>query len=136
MMLNKTESLGLYSNNDISSQSQVNIMPKIKRDRISDPAKNKQSLPTCIIRVTSLSDHGRFTTRSQVSDTLRHICEIRDIRVRQSIDSSYRMQSIVSRSGKYRVSSPVLFALYWQSNSSRRWYKTAITNTTTASLNP
>ena len=37
-------------------------------------------------------------------------------------------------SGKYRVSSPVLFALYWQSNSSRIWYKTAITNTTTASL--
>ena len=60
--------------------------------------KNKQSLPTCIIRVTSLSDHGRFTTRSQVSDTLQHICEIRDIRFRQSIDSSYRMQSIASRS--------------------------------------
>ena len=39
-------------------------------------------------------------------------------------------------SGKYRVSSPVLFALYWQSDSSRRWYKTAITNTTTASLHP
>ena len=72
MTLNKTESLRLYSNNDISSQSQVNIMPKRKRDRISDPAKNKQSLPTCIIRVTSLSDHGRFTTRSQVSDTLQH----------------------------------------------------------------
>ena len=47
MTLNKTESLRLYSNNDISSQSQVNIMPKRKRDRISDPAKNKQSLPTC-----------------------------------------------------------------------------------------
>ena len=42
--------------------------------------KTRQSLPTCIIRVTSLSDHGRFTTRSQVSDTLQHICEIRDIR--------------------------------------------------------
>ena len=53
MTLNKTESLRLYSNNDISSQSQVNIMPKRKRDRISDPAKNKQSLPTFIIRVTS-----------------------------------------------------------------------------------
>ena len=39
-------------------------------------------------------------------------------------------------SGKYRLSSPVLFALYWQSNSSRRWYKTATTNTTTASLHP
>ncbi len=60
--------------------------------------KNNQSLPTRIISVTSLSDHGRFTTRSQVSDTLQHICEIRDIRLRQSIDSSYRMQSIASRS--------------------------------------
>ena len=40
--------------------------------------KNKQSLPTCIIRVTSLSDHGRFTTGSQVSDTLQHI--MRDTR--------------------------------------------------------
>ena len=98
MTLNKTESLRLYSNNDISYQSQVNIMPKRKRDRISDPAKNKQSLPTCIIRVTSLSDHGRFTTRSQVSDTLQHICEIRDIRFRQSIEPSYCMQSIASRS--------------------------------------
>ena len=38
MTLNKTESLRIYSNNDISSQSQVNIMPKRKRDRISDPA--------------------------------------------------------------------------------------------------
>ena len=93
MTLNKTESLRLHSNNDISSQSQVNIMPKRKRDRISDPVKNKQSLPTCIIRVMSLSDHGRFTTRSQVSDTLQHICEIRDIRFRQSIDSPYCMQS-------------------------------------------
>ena len=37
--LNKTESLHLQSNNDISSQFQVNIMPKRKRDRISDPAK-------------------------------------------------------------------------------------------------
>ena len=74
-------------------------MPKRKRDRISDPQKIKQSLSTCIIRVTSLSDHGRFTTRSQVSDTLQHIlCEIRDIRFRQSIDSSYRMKSIASRS--------------------------------------
>ena len=74
-------------------------MPKRKRNRISDPTKNKQSLPTCIIRVTSLSDHGRFTTRSQVSDTLQHIglCEIRDIRFRQSIDSSYRVQSVASR---------------------------------------
>ena len=99
MTLNKTESLRLYSNNDISSQSQVNIMPKRKRDRISDPAKNMQSLPTCIIRVTSLSDHGRFTALSQFSDTLQHnICEIRDIRFRQSIDSSYRMQSVASRS--------------------------------------
>ena len=89
MTLNKTESLRLYSNNDISSQSQVNIMPKRKRDRISDPAKNKQFLPTCIIRVTSLSDHGRFITRSQVSDTLQQICEIRNIRFRQSIDSSW-----------------------------------------------
>ena len=114
MTLNKTESLRLHSNNDISSQSQVNIMPK--RDRISYPVKNKQSLPKCIIRVIiiiiiyttymmslsykvcpyliyttymmSLSDHGRFTTRSQLSDTLQHcICEIRDIRFRQSIDS-------------------------------------------------
>ena len=98
MTLNKTESLRLQSNNDISSQSQVNIMPKRKRDRISDPVKNKQSLPTCIIRVTSLSDHGRFTTRSQPSDTLQHICEIRDIRFRQSIDSPYCMQSVASRS--------------------------------------
>ena len=132
MTLNKTESLGLYSNNDKSSQSQVNIMPKIKRDRISDPAKNKQSLPTCIIRVTSLSDHGRFTTRSQVSDTLhsRLIPHIVCNQLRPDPNNSPRL------SGKYRVSSPVLFALYWQSNSSRRWYKTAITNTTTASLNP
>ena len=60
-------------------------MPKIKRDRISDPAKNKQSLPACITRVTSLSDHGHFTALSQVSDTLglQQICELRDVRFRQ-----------------------------------------------------
>ena len=142
MTLNKTESLRLYSNNDISSQSQVNIMPKRKRDRISVRQKNKLSLPTCIIRVTSLSDHGRFTTRSQVSDTLQHaryatyVSDSRLIphivcnQLRPDPNNSPRL------SGKYRVSSPVLYALYWKSNSSRRWYKTAITNTTTASLNP
>ena len=80
MTLYNTESLHLHSNNDISSQFQANIMPKRKRERISDPAKNKQSLPTCIIRVTSLSDHCRCTALSQVSDTLQQICEIRDKR--------------------------------------------------------
>ena len=65
--LNKTESLRLHSNNDITSQFQVNIMPKRKRDRITDPAKNKQYLPTS---VTSLSDHGRFTALSQVSEKI------------------------------------------------------------------
>ena len=80
MTLYKTESLRLHSNNDISSQFQVNIMQK--KNVTGDPAKNKQYLPTCIIRVTSLSDHGRFTALSQVSDTLQQICEIRDIRFR------------------------------------------------------
>ena len=73
-------------------------MSKRKRDRISDPANNKQSLQTFIIRLTSLPDHGRFTALSQFSDTLEQICEIRDISFRQSIDSSYRMQSITTRS--------------------------------------
>ena len=41
MTLYKTESLRLHSNNDISSQFQVNIMTKRKRDRISDPAKKQ-----------------------------------------------------------------------------------------------
>ena len=88
MTLYKTESLRLHSNNDISSQFQVNIMPK-KRDRIYDPAK-KQAISADMRvtslsdhgRVTSLSDHGRFTALSQVSDTLQQICEIRDIRFR------------------------------------------------------
>ena len=40
--------------------------------------KNKQYLPTCIIRVTSLSDHGRFTALSQVSDTLGAIQVLRN----------------------------------------------------------
>ena len=43
MTLYKTESLRLHSNNDISSQFQVNIMPK-KRDRIYDPAKKTSDL--------------------------------------------------------------------------------------------
>ena len=111
MTLNKTESLRLYSNNDISSQSQVNIMPKRKRDRISDPAKNKQSLPTCIIRVTSLSDHGRFTTRSQYARYATYVSDSRLIphivcnQLRPDPNNSPRL------SGKYRVSSLVLFAL-------------------------
>ena len=83
----------------------------------------KKSLPTCILRLTSLSGHGRFTALSQVSGKSHHIillCEICDIRFLQSIDSSNRMQSIATRSqqlsslilsGKYRVSSSVLFAL-------------------------
>ena len=113
----------------------------------------KKSLPTCILRVTSLSGHGRFTALSQVSGKSHNIillCDICDIRLKflQSIDSSYRMHSIATRSqqlsslilsGKYRVSSSVLFALsrpYWQSHSSRRWYKTTITNITMASLRP
>ena len=41
MMLNKIESLRLQSNNYISSQFQVNTMPKRKPDRMSDPAKKQ-----------------------------------------------------------------------------------------------
>ena len=85
MTFYKTESLRLHSNNDISSQFQVNIKPKKPWPNIGS-CKNKQYLPTCIIRVTSLSDHVRFTALSQVSDTLQQICEIRDIRIRLYID--------------------------------------------------
>ena len=74
-------------------------MPKRKRDRVADPTnKSTQSLPTCIVHVTSITDHGCFTPLSQVrgtaSDKLQQICEIRDRRLLQSSDSPYRMQSI------------------------------------------
>ena len=56
-----------------------------------------------------------------------------------SIATRSQQLSSLILSGKYRVSSSVLFALsrpYWQSHSSRRWYKTTITNITMASLRP
>ena len=65
--LNKTESLRLHSNNDISADNVIGAN---------------------IFRATSLSDHGCFTVLSQLSEKLQQICEIRDIRFRQSIDSS------------------------------------------------
>ena len=135
--LYKTESLRLDSDNDISSQFQVNITPKIKRHRTSDPAK-KQAI-SADIRVTSLSDHGRFTALRQVSDTLQQICEIRGIRFQQSIDSSYRMQSIATRSQQ-------LSSLIWKIQCYLRYTGNQIRledgtkllspNTTTASLHP
>ena len=70
--LNKTESLRLHSDNDMSSQIQVNIRPKRKRDRTSDPAKKSN------LCVTSLSDHGRFTALSKVSDIIT--ADMRDTR--------------------------------------------------------
>ena len=86
MTLYKTESLRLHSNNDISSQFQVNIMAQknVTEYRILQ----KKAIPADIRvtslsdhgRVTPLSDHGRFTALVQVSDTLQQICEIRDIR--------------------------------------------------------
>ena len=126
MTLNKTESLRLYSNNDISSQSQVNIMPKRKRDRITDPAK-KQTISanmhnSCDVlimvvlqlgvkSVTHCSIYARYATYVSDSRLIPHIvCN----QLRPDPNNSPRL------SGKYRVSSPVLFALYWQSNSSRR----------------
>ena len=78
MTLYKTESLRLHSNNDISSQFQVNIMPK-KQCANKGSCKKQAISPIC---VTSLSDHGRFTALNQVSDTLQQICEKCDIRFR------------------------------------------------------
>ena len=132
MTLNKTESLRLHSNNDISSQFRVNIMPKRKRDRISDPAKTSNLCRHAsfvwrpyVIRSFYSSESSQWHITAYMRDT-RHTSPP----LRPDPNNSPLW------SGKYRVSSPVLFALYWQSNSSRRWYKTAITNTTTASLHP
>ena len=164
--LYKTESLRLHSNNDISSQFQVYIMPNRKRDRA---AKKKQSLPTCIMWLnwgTGVNYCGRNSSeRSCMSSAAGNLIRIWSWSFYSSESSRWHIKAdmrdtrhtfptvdwcLISYanplqpdpdnsprwSGKYRVSSPALFALYWQSNSSRRWYKTAITNTTTASLHP
>ena len=75
MTLNKTESLRLYSNNDISSQSQVNIMPKRKRDRISDPAK-KQAISanihnSCDVLIWSWSFYNSESSQWHIAAYMR-----------------------------------------------------------------
>ena len=74
-------------------------MPKRKCERVADhTTKTTQSQPTCIVHVTTISDHGCFTPLSQVRgtarDKLQQICEIRDRHLLQSSDSPYRVQSI------------------------------------------
>ena len=141
--LYKTESLRLHSNNDISSQFHVNIMPKknVTEYRILQKTSNicrhasfvwrpyqiTVVLQLWVKSVTHYSRYARYATYDSDCRLIPHI-------VCNPLQPD--PENFPPWSGKYRVSSPELFALYWQSNSSRRWYKTAITNTTTASLHP
>ena len=73
-------------------------MGKRKRSHSADPAAPKQSPPTCILHVLSISDHGSFTPLSQgkgpVSEKLQQLHSIRDRRLRQTHESPHRMQSV------------------------------------------
>ena len=73
-------------------------MPKRKLDRTADHANGRPSVPTCILHVSSISDHGPFTAFSRVkgtaSEKLEHLQNIRNQRLKLAHDSPYRMQSV------------------------------------------
>jgi len=73
-------------------------MSKHKLDRTGDHATERPSVPTCILHVSSISDHGAFIAFSRVkgtaSDKLEYLQNIRNQRLKLAHDSPYRMQSV------------------------------------------
>ena len=75
-------------------------MPKRKRSQSADAAVPEHSPHTCILHTLAISDHGSFTALSNIKGTaierLQPLHNICDRRLRQSHDSPYRTQSIIS----------------------------------------
>jgi len=73
-------------------------MLKRKLDRTGDHSTQRPSVPTCILHVSSISDHGPFTAFSRVkgtaSEKVGHLQNIRNQRLKLAHDSPYRMQSV------------------------------------------
>ena len=76
----------------------VDIMSKRKRSRSGDPLIHKPDPPTCILHISSISDHGRFTSfcnvKGDAAEKLNHIHTIRDRRLSQPHESPYRMKEV------------------------------------------
>ena len=95
---------------------------------------------SCDVLIWSLSlyssESSQWHITADMRDTRQKGTYVSDSRLIPHIVCNLIRQQLSWLIWKMQGSSPVLFALYWQSNLSRRWYKTAITNTTTASLHP
>ena len=80
------------------------IMPKRRNaesasiERTSLSKKPASPAPVCMLHVLSISDHGPFTPLSRIKgtafDKLKHLREIRDLRLCKPHASPYSMQSV------------------------------------------
>lgn len=73
-------------------------MPKQRRDQGRGPAAATTAQQTCILHVTSMSDHGHLTSLDKIKgnaeEKLQQLLTIRDQRLHQSHESPYRMQPV------------------------------------------
>jgi len=73
-------------------------MPKRKPERTGDNVANKHPTSTCISHVSSINDHGHFTSLDEIKgsayDKLQQLQQIRDRRLCLPHNSSYKMQAV------------------------------------------